>query len=95
MFTQLLTKLRLRKLKHKLDRIQPHIEKTRSNLLEAEKDFEIIKLKSTDSEGRLTHLQDAVTELEKRLKEPSVTDASADERAHLSVESTSPINLEA
>ena len=94
-FAQLLTKLRLRKLKHKLDEIQPHIEKVRGDLFEAEKGFELLKLKSSDSEGRLTHLKDAVSELEKRLKEPRVADLSADERARLSAELTNPINLEA
>ena len=93
--TQLVTKLRLRKLKSKLNGIQPHLEKVRGNLLEAEKDYELIKLKSSDSEGRLTHLKEAVSELEKRLKKPKVADASVDERARLSAELTNPINLEA
>ena len=92
--TQLITKLRLRKLKAKLDEIQPHIEKVRGNLHEAERDFELLKLKSSDSEVRLTHLKDAVRELEKRLREPKVVDPSADERARLSAEAASPIDLE-
>lgn len=78
--TKFATAMRLKGLKAKLEAIQPHIDETRLKLHEAEEEYESLKIKVEDNEARLTHLRDAVLNLENSLKQPAQPDAHAAER---------------
>jgi len=85
--TKFATQLRLKGLKEKLDSIQPQVDEVRIELRQAEGEYEELKLKTGDSEARLTHLRDAVNTLENSLNQPDPVDAThADERARVSAE---------
>ncbi len=78
------TSVRLKGLKAKLQSIQPHIDEVRVKLAEAEDEFEALKMRVQDKESRLSHLGDAVRNLEDSLKQPVDADDVAQERVQLS-----------
>lgn len=82
--TKFITSVRLKGLKAKLQSIQPHIDEVRVKLAEAEDEFEALKLRVQDKESHLSHLGDAVRNLELGLKQPVDADDVAHERVQLS-----------
>lgn len=82
--TKFITSVRLKGLKAKLHSIQPHIDEVRVKLAEAEDEFEALKLRVQDKESHLSHLGDAVRNLELALKQPVDADDVAHERVQFS-----------
>ena len=58
--TKLITALRLKDLKAKVEVIQPKIEELRAKLAEAEDDLQNLKLKEEATQTKLTHLKGVV-----------------------------------
>ena len=82
--TKFVTSVRLKGLKARLQAIQPNIDEVRVKLAEAEDECETIKMKVQDKESHLTHLGDAVRNLEESLKQPVDADDVVQERVQLS-----------
>ena len=80
--TKLLTSVRLRGLKAKLEAIQPEIDGLRLRVSQSEEEMEALKLKVEEREKLLSNLADVVRILEDSLKQP-VTDVDAAERVKL------------
>jgi|TARA_B110000495_G_C22847618_1_gene494218 hypothetical protein len=80
--TKLLTSVRLRGLKAKVEAIQPEIDGLRLKVSQSEEEMEALKLKVEENERRLTNIADVVRTLEDSLKQP-VTDIEIDERVQL------------
>ena len=89
--TKFITAMRLKGLKAKLEAIQPRIDEVRSQLREVEEEYETLKLSVEDRESRLTHLQDAVRNLEDSLKRPADVDfQEAEDRGRATSELAHP-----
>ena len=89
--TKFATAMRLKGLKAKLEAIQPRIDEVRSQLREVEEGYETLKLNVEDNEARLTHLQDAVRNLEESLKRPAEADSlEVEERGRATAELVQP-----
>ena len=81
--TKFVTSLRLKDLKAKFGEIQPKIDELRVKLMEAEDEYENLRIKEEASQSRLTHLKGVVQYLENTVKAPSdgaLGGASFDER---------------
>lgn len=87
--TKLVTALRLKDLKAKLESIQPDIDELRYKVAESEDEFESLRLKEGASESRVTHLKGVVQHLENQVKSAPASAGVMDERGAITQEAES------
>jgi chromosome segregation ATPase len=87
--TKLVTTLRLKDLKAKLESIQPDIDELRHKVAESEEEFESLRLKEEASESRVTHLKGMVQHLENQVKATPASAGVMDERGAITQEAES------
>ena len=81
--TKLVTALRLKDLKAKLEDIQPGIDALRTQLATSEDEFEGLRMKEEASQSRLTHLKGVVVYLENQVKSAPADANRPDERGQI------------
>ena len=87
--TKLVTALRLKDLKKKLESIKPDIDELRYMVAESEDEFESLRLKEEASESLVTHLKGVVQHLENQMKSPPASAGDMDEREAITQEAES------
>ena len=87
--TKLVTTLRLKDLRAKLESIQPDIDELRHKVAESEEEFESLRLKEEASESRVTHLKGVVQHLENQVKAAPASAGVMDERGAITQEAES------
>ncbi|MEE2831718.1 MAG: hypothetical protein VYD18_05105 [Candidatus Latescibacterota bacterium] len=87
--TKLVTTLRLKDLRAKLESIQPDIDELRHKVAESEEEFEILRMKEEASESRVTHLKGVVQHLENQVKAAPASAGVMDERGAITQEAES------
>ena len=78
--TKLVTSLRLKDMKAKLETIQPDIDELRTKVAESEDEFEGLRMKEDATQTRVTHLKGVVVHLETQVKAPANAANAPDER---------------
>ena len=87
--TKLVTALRLKDLRKKLESIKPDIDDLRYKVAESEDEFESLRLKEGASESRVTHLKGVVQHLENLVKSAPDSAGVMDERVAITEEAES------